>query len=109
MESGLTVRAGSPPRYTPPRRIVLDRYRSSYWSVSEGVSLGKKGISSVAVPSTFLTIAELFKGAAEFFLPVHMRGRALLKLLVLGTMVFLVGYSPSQAVRFRFNFMLRCD
>ena len=46
----------------------------------------------MAVPSTFLAIAKLSKGAAEFPLPADPRVRALLKLLVLGTMVSLVGY-----------------
>ena len=46
----------------------------------------------MAVPSTFLAIAELFRGAAEFPLPAGPRGRVLLKFLVLGAMVFLVGY-----------------
>ena len=46
----------------------------------------------MAVLSTFLAIVELFGGAAEFFLPAGPRGRALLKFLVLGAMVFLVGY-----------------
>ena len=62
-------------------------------SVTEGVSLGEKDIFPVAVPSTFLIIVELLGGAAEFPLPADPRGRALLKLLVLGAMVFLVGYS----------------
>ena len=47
----------------------------------------------MAVLSTFLTIVELLGGAVEFFLPVGSRRRALLKFLVLGAMVFLVGYS----------------
>ena len=47
----------------------------------------------MAVLSTFLVIAELSGGAAEFPIPAGPRGRALLKLLVLGTMVSLVGYS----------------
>ena len=92
MESGLTVRAGSPPRHTPPRRITLKRYRNSRWSVTKGASLGKKNISPVAVPNTFSAIAELSGGAAEFPSPAGPRGRALLKLLVLGAMVSLVGY-----------------
>ena len=83
------VKAGSPPRYTPPRRITLERCRSCRWSVTEEVSLGEKDISPVAVPSTFLAIAELSGGTAEFPLPAGPRGRALLKLLVLGAMVFL--------------------
>ena len=93
MELGLTVRAGSPPRYTPPRRITLEHCRSSRWSVTEGVSLGEKDISPVAVLSTFLAIVELSGGAAEFPSPADPQGRALLKFLVLGTMVSLVGYS----------------
>ena len=93
MESGLTVKAGSPPRHTPPRRIALDRYRSSYWSISEGAFLSEKDISLVAVLNTFLAIVKLFRGAAEFPSPADTRGRALLKLLVLGAMVSLVGYS----------------
>ena len=93
MESGLIIRAGSPHRYTPPRRITLDRYRNSRWSVNEGAFLGKKDTSPVAVPSTFLAIAELFRCAAELPLPADGRGRALLKFLVLGTIVFFVRYS----------------
>ena len=93
MESGLTVRAGSSPKHTPPRQITLDRCRSSRWSVIAGASLGEKGISPVAVPSTFLAIAELFKGVAELLSPIDERGRALLKLLVLGAIVSLIGYS----------------
>ena len=93
MESGLTVKAGSPPRHTFPRRIALERYRSSRWSVTKGASLGKKDISPVAVPNTFLAIVELSGGTAEFPLPAGPRGRALLKFLVLSAMVFLVGYS----------------
>ena len=93
MESGLTVKAGSPPRYTPPRRIILKRYRSSHWSITKGAFLSEKDIFPVAVPNTFLTIVELSGGAAEFPSPAGPRGRALLKLLVLGTMLFLVGYS----------------
>ena len=46
----------------------------------------------MAVPNTFLVIVELSGGAAEFPLPAGLRGRALLKFLVLGAMVFLVGY-----------------
>ena len=46
----------------------------------------------MAVPSTFLVIVELLGGAAEFPLPAGPRGRALLKFLVLGAMIFLVGY-----------------
>ena len=46
----------------------------------------------MAVPSTFLVIVELFGGAAEFPSPAGPRGRALLKFLVLSTIVFLVGY-----------------
>ena len=46
----------------------------------------------MAVLNTFLAIVELSGGAAEFFLPAGPRGRALLKLLVLGAMVFLAGY-----------------
>ena len=92
MESGLTIKARSPPRYTPPWRITLERYRSSHWSITKGASLGEKDISLVAVLSTFLTIAELSGGAAELPSPAGPRGRALLKLLVLGAMVFLVGY-----------------
>ena len=46
----------------------------------------------MAVPSTFLAIAELFKGAAEFPLPADPRGRALLKFLVLGAIISLLGY-----------------
>ena len=93
MESGLTVRAGSPPRYTPPRRITLERYRSSRWSITKKAFLGEKDIFPVAVPSTFLAIVELLGGAAEFPSPAGPRGRALLKFLVLGAMVSLVGYS----------------
>ena len=92
MESGLIIRAGSPPKHTPPRQIVLDRCRSSCWSVIKGASLGEKDISPVAVPSAFLVILEPFKGAAELPSPADGRGRALLKLLVLGTIVSLVGY-----------------
>ena len=92
MELGLTVKAGSPPRYTPPRRIALERYRSSRWSITEGAFLGEKDISPVAVPSTFSAIVELSGGAAELPLPAGPRGRALLKLLVLGAMLSLVGY-----------------
>ena len=47
----------------------------------------------MAVPSTFSMIVELSGGAAEFPSPTNPRGRALLKFLVLGTMVPLVGYS----------------
>ena len=43
----------------------------------------------MAVPNAFLAIIELFKGAAEFLLPVDGRGRALLKLLVLSAIIFL--------------------
>ena len=93
MESGLTIKAGSPPRYTPPRRIALAYYRSSRWSITEGAFLGEKDISPVAVPSTFLAIVELLGGAAEFPLPAGPQGRALLKFLVLGAIVSLVGYS----------------
>ena len=46
----------------------------------------------MAVPNTFLAIMELLGGAAEFPLFAGPRGRVLLKLLVLGTIVFLVGY-----------------
>ena len=46
----------------------------------------------MAVFNTFLAIVELLGGAAEFPLPVGPRGRALLKFLVLGAMVSLVGY-----------------
>ena len=46
----------------------------------------------MAVPSTFLAIVELFGGTAEFPSPAGPRGRALLKFLVLGAMVSLVGY-----------------
>ena len=86
------VKAGSPPRYIPSRRITLKYCRNSYWSVTKGVSLGEKGISPVAVPSTFLTIVELLGGAAEFPSPAGPQGRALLKFLVLGAMVSLVKY-----------------
>ena len=72
---------------------MLKRYRSSRWSITKGASLGEKDISPVAVPSTFLTIVELSGGAAEFPSPAGPRGRVLLKFLVLGAMVFLVGYS----------------
>ena len=93
MESGSTIKAGSPPRYTLPRRITLEHCRSSYWSITKGVFLGEKDISPVAVFNTFLAIVELSGGAAEFPSPAGPRGRALLKLLVLGAMVSLVGYS----------------
>ena len=93
MESGLTIKTGFPPRHTPPRRIMLEHYRSSRWSITKGASLGEKDISPVAVLSTFLTIVELSGGAAEFPSPAGPRGRALLKLLVLSTMVSFVGYS----------------
>ena len=93
MESGLTVKAGSPPRYTPPRQIVLKHYQSSRKSITKGASLSEKNISPVAVPSTFSAIMELSGDTAEFPLPADPRGWALLKFLVLGTMVFLVGYS----------------
>ena len=46
----------------------------------------------MAVFSTFLAIAELSGGAAEFPSPAGPRGRALLKFLVLGAMVSFVGY-----------------
>ena len=92
MESGLIVKAGSSPRYTPSRQIVLEYCQSSRWSITKGVSLGKKDISPVVMPNTFLTIMELLGGTAEFPLPAGPRGRALLKLLVLGTIVSLVGY-----------------
>ena len=46
----------------------------------------------MAVPNTFLAIVELSGGAAELPLPAGPRGRALLKLLVLGAIIFLVGY-----------------
>ena len=46
----------------------------------------------MAVLSTFLVIAELCKYAAEFPLPADERGQALLKFLVLGAIVSLVGY-----------------
>ena len=87
------VRAGFPLRYTLPRQITLEHCQSFHWSITKGVFLGEKDISPVAVPSTFLTIVELSGGAAEFPLPAGPRGWALLKFLVLGTMVFLVGYS----------------
>ena len=93
MESGLMVKAGSPPRHTPLRRIVLERYRNSRWSITKRASLGEKDISPVVVPSIFLIIVELSGGAAEFSSPAGPRGRALLKFLVLSTMVSLVGYS----------------
>ena len=93
MELGLIIKAGSLPRHTFPRRITLKRCQSSRWSVTKGVFLGEKDIFPVAVPSTFLAIVELSGGAAEFPLPAGPRGRALLKFLVLGVMVFLVGYS----------------
>ena len=44
------------------------------------------------MPSTFLAIVKLFKSAAEFPMPANRRGRALLKFLVLGTIIFLVEY-----------------
>ena len=47
----------------------------------------------MAVLSTFSAIVELSGGAAEFPSPIGPRGRVLLKFLVLGAMVFLVGYS----------------
>ena len=72
--------------------MALERCRSSRLSITKGVFLGEKDIFSVAVFSTFLAIAELFGGAAEFPLPAGPRGWALLKFLVLGTMVSLVGY-----------------
>ena len=110
MESGLTVKVRFPPRHTPPWRITLDRYRSSRWSINKGAFLGEKDISPVAVLSTFLTIAELFRGAAELPSPADPRGRALLKLLVLGAMVSLVGYSVAfPGGWIRFSVMLRCD
>ena len=93
MESGLTIRARSPPRYTPPWRIILDRYQNSHWSINKGALLSEKNISSVAVLNTFLTIAKLFRGTAEFPSPANPRGRALLKFLVLSAMVPLIGYS----------------
>ena len=93
MELGLTIRAGSPPRYTPPRRITLKRCRSSCWSITKRAFLSEKDIFPMAVPNTFSTIVELLGGAAEFPLPAGPRGRALLKFLILGTMVSLVGYS----------------
>ena len=93
MELGLTVKAGFPPRYTPPRRITLEYYRNSRWNITKRASLSEKDISPVAVPSTFLTIVELLGGAAEFPSPAGPWGRALLKFLVLGAMVSLVGYS----------------
>ena len=71
---------------------MLDYCQSSCWSVIKRVFFGEKGIFPVAVFSTFSAIAELFKGAAEFSLPADTRGRALLKFLVLGAMVFFVGY-----------------
>ena len=47
----------------------------------------------MVILNTFLVITKLFKGAAEFPSPAGPRGQALLKLLVLGAMVSLVGYS----------------
>ena len=93
MESGLTIKAKSLPRHTPPRRITLERCRNSRWSVIKGASLGEKDISPVAVPNTFLAIVELSRGPAELPSPAGPRGRALSKLLVLSTIVSLVGYS----------------
>ena len=92
MESGLMVKAGSPPRYTPLRWIMLKYYRNSRWSITKGAFSGEKDISPVAMLNTFLMIVELSGGAAEFPLPAGLRRRALLKFLVLGAMVFLVGY-----------------
>ena len=46
----------------------------------------------MAVLNTFSAIVELLGGAAEFPLFAGPRGRALLKLLVLGAIVFLMGY-----------------
>ena len=91
------VKAGFPSRHTPARRIVLDYYRNSRESVSVGYSLGEKVISPVAVPGTFLVIViKLFKCTTEFPSPAVKRGRALLKLLVLGAMVsFSLGYSSA--------------
>ena len=86
------VKTGSPPRYTLPRRIILKYYQNSRWNITKGISLGEKDISPVVVPNTFLAIVELSGGAAEFPSPAGPRGRALLKLLVLGAIIFLVGY-----------------
>ena len=72
---------------------MLKYYRSSHWSVTEGAFLGEKDISPVVVLNTFSAIVELLGGAVEFPLPAGPRGRALLKFLVLGTMLSLVGYS----------------
>ena len=47
----------------------------------------------MVVLSTFLAIVELLGGAVEFPSPTGPRGWVLLKLLVLGVIFFLVGYS----------------
>ena len=93
MELRLTIKAGFPLKHTPPRRITLEHYQNSHWSITKKASSGEKNISPVAVPSIFSAIVKLLRGAAEFPLPAGPRGRALLKLLVLGAMVSLVGYS----------------
>ena len=61
--------------------------------MNKGAFSGKKDISPVAIPSIFLAIAKLFKYTTEFPSPADKRGWALSKLLVLGTIISLVGYS----------------